>query len=716
MGLVLVAAVAMAIPSYGQGEGGGGGGGGDVVVGFGDRMRIALATLLQAVGGGFEVSGSERQQASVFGGDSSDVGTAFDGSAALHLIPLTVTALWIAALFIGVHVLRNRLLVRAGSQGGGTAGLEAAFRVTLLVTTGTLVLSLFAQPEIDGVELSSSPVLAALGAFVLGLAVSGGVLHRYDLAHWLAQRPGWQATFRATGTALRALAVVLALSSVVAFISLAQIDDLERVADLDDANVSPLVIALLLLPNLGVTALGLGWGAPLEASVQGSSSSYGGGYESESFGLSELGDVTNAWAIVGALTLGLVCALVIGILAARRSAHRGEQLLAAGVFFGLFLLLAGVGGVSVDATGSASAEFGGGSSGGSGNGTFEAGVSVPEALLFGLLWVFVAALVAPFLLQMAGQRTGLVAGPVPSGPVPDAGAAVGAVGPVTTDNPATPVAPMPLSAHDQPTYVPTGTPAFAYAPHSFQQPPTTPPQSRRTALWVGTLAGAFIIGSGIAAGVLLWQNNDDGKADKAGGKDDKPAISRTEDPTEPPAPNASPTASPTFTPTEEPSASRDTVDDTPRVPAGSDLVSDVNGFEFAVPDGWTRQGEERPGQIVYAGSTGREEFLVGVVPYAPYTSYENFTTIEKDAKKDPKKSDYQRIRLEPNTFQGRSGAIWEYTFTDTAGREIHALDQSYVADNGTEYAIQLSWRADFWPTSEGAKIHRIALENWRLNG
>ncbi|MFE6161913.1 hypothetical protein ACFQ7F_23720 [Streptomyces sp. NPDC056486] len=743
MGLVLIAAVAIAIPSYGQGDGGGGngngnggGGGGDVVVGFGERMRIALATLLQAVGGGFEVSGSERQQSSVFGGESSGVDAAFEGSAALHLIPLTVTALWIAALFIGVRILRNRLVVRAGSQdgsqGGGTAGLEAAVRVTLLVTTGILVLSLFAQPEIEGVELSSSPVLAALGAFVLALAVSCGVLHHHDLAHWLAQRPGWQAAFRATGTALRALAIVLALCSVVAFISLAQIDDLERVADLDDADVSPLVIALLLLPNLGVAALGLGWGAPFEASVQGSSSSYGGGYESESFGLSELGDVTNAWAVVGALTLGLVCALVLGILAARRSAHRGEQLLAAGIFFGLFLLLAGVGGVSVDATGSASSEFGGGgSSSGSGNGTFEAGVSVPDALLFGLLWVFAAALVAPFLLQMAGQRTGLVAAPVPSGPpmpggpvgaAPDAAAAVGSVGPVTTDAPApgvafpaTPAAPAPLSAHDQPTYVPTGTPAFAYAPHSFQQPPADP-QSRRAALWVGTLVGAFIIGSGIAAGVLLWQNNDDGKADKAGGKDDKPAISRTEDQTEPPAPDSSPTASPLLTPTEEPSESRDTVDDTPRVPAGSDLVSDVNGFEFAVPDGWTRQGEDRPGQIVYAGSTGREEFLVGVVPYAPYTSYENFTTIEKDAKKDPKKSDYQRIRLEPNTFQGRSGAIWEYTFTDTAGREIHALNQSYVADNGTEYAIQLSWRADFWPAGEGAKVHRTALENWRLNG
>lgn len=729
VGLVLIAAAALAVPSYGQGDG-------DVVVGFGDRLRIALATLLQAVGGGFEVSGSERQQSSLFGGESSSVDVAFDGSASLHLIPLTATALWIGALFIGVRLLRTRVLVRAGGLGGGTAGLEAAVRVTLLVTAGTLALSLFAQPEIEGVELSSSPVLAALGALVLALAVSCGVLHRDDLAQWLARRPGWQAAFRATGTALRALAIVLVVCSLVAFISLAQVDDLEGLADLDDTDVSPLLIALLLLPNLGIAALGLGWGAPLGASVEGSSSAYGGGYESESFGLSELGDVTNDWAVVGALALGLVCALVLGLLAARRSAHRGEQLLAAGIFFGLFLLLAGVGGFSVDATGNASSEFGGGGGGGgsgSGNGTFEAGVSVPDALLFGLLWVFGAALVAPFLLQLAGQRPGIGAvpmpsvPPMPSGPAGASGSpgapgsvadaptegAIGAVGPVSTD-PATPgFTPAPRPAYD-PACTPT-----AYDPHAYQlhQQPSAPPEPRRTALWVATLTAAFVIGSGIAAGVLLWQDNNDGSADKAGGKDDKPAVSRSQDPT--PAPTPTPSDTPTDStedPEVEPSASPDTVDEAPEPPAGFDLVSDVSGFEFAVPDGWSRQGEERPGQIVYAGSTGPEQFIVGVVPNAPYTSYENFTDIEKDAKKDPKKSDYQRLRLEPNTFQGRSGAIWEYTYTDTAGREIHAVNQSYVADNGTEYAIQLSWRADTWPAGEGEKNHRIALENWRLNG
>ncbi|MCX4665190.1 zinc-ribbon domain-containing protein [Streptomyces sp. NBC_01381] len=740
VGLVLIAAVALAVPSYGQGDDGD-----DVLVGFGTRMRIALALLLQAVGGGFEISGGERQE-TMFGGGSSGGDLAFDGSATLHLIPLTATALWIGALFIGVRILRSRVLVRGGGHGGGgTAGLEAALRVTLLVTGGILVLGLFAQPEIEGVEISSSPVLATLGALVLALAVSCGVLHRADLGQWLAQRPAWQALFRATGTALRALAVVLVLCSVVAFISLTQIDDLAGAMDLDDADVSPLVIALLVLPNLGVALLGLGWGAPLDASVQSSSSGFGGGFEKESFGLSELGDVTNSWAVVGALALGLVCALILGVLAARRSAHRGEQLLAAGVFFGLVLLLAGVGGVGVEATGSASSEFGGGMSG-SGNGSFDAGVSVPDALLFGLLWVSAAAFVAPFLLQILGRRPGVVPAPVPpmpagpagtgapgAGVAPDASAAASAAasqaGPPAAfpaASPAgSPAAPPATSPAPAASPVPNASPVPAaaspipaaaspvYDPHTFhlgQQP--SKPRSR-AGLWVGTLAAAFVVGGGAAAGVLLWQSNGDDKGDNVG-KDDKPAVSRSEQPDGSPSPSATPT--PTVEPTATPDAADDDETSGGQVPAGSELVSDVSGFEFAVPEGWSRQGEDRPGQIVYAGSTGREEFLVGVVPNATYTSYENFTTIEKDAKKDPEKSDYERIRLEPNTFQGRGGAIWEYTYTDTSGREIHALNQSYVADNGTEYAIQLSWRADFWPAGEGEKIHRIALERWRING
>ncbi|WP_157877769.1 zinc ribbon domain-containing protein, partial [Streptomyces kanamyceticus] len=328
--LLLVGAVALASPSYGQDD--------EVVVGFVDRLRVSLALLLQSVGGGFALSGHEQRP--VFdgtdglGSDSSE--QVLQGTASLHFVPLTVTALWIVALLIGVRVLRNRIRVRAaaapGGVPGGTVGFEAAVRVTLLVTAGVLALALFAQPEIEGIEISSSPVLAALGALLLGLAVSCGVLHRDDLVHRMAARPGAQAVVRAAGTALRALVVVLVLCSLVAFISLTQVDDLAELTDLDNTDFSPLLVALLLLPNLAVTALGIGWGASAEASVSGGSSMYGGGQEGGSFGLSELGDVTNDWAIVGALALGLVCALTIGVLAARRLAgRRGEQFLAAGV-------------------------------------------------------------------------------------------------------------------------------------------------------------------------------------------------------------------------------------------------------------------------------------------------------------------------------------------------------------------------------------------------
>ncbi|MGW0530937.1 zinc-ribbon domain-containing protein [Streptomyces sp. NPDC003032] len=832
--LLLIGAIGIAIPAYGQDD--------EVVVDFTDRLRISLALLLQSVGGGFELTGSEQRpgfgesesNGMGPGGLGSDAsGSALEGAASLHLVPLTVTALWIAALFIGVRVLRNRLIARGhghlgGHQGGGTAGLEAALRVALLVTAGVLVLALFAQPEIEGIELSSSPALAALGALVLALVVSCGVLHRDGPA---VARPGAQAAVRVVGTALRALVVVLVLCSVVAFISLAQVDDLKEITDLDDDGVSPLLVALLILPNLAVAALGIGWGAAAETSVRGSSSRYGGGYESESFGLSELGDVTNDWAVVGALALGLVCALTIGVLAARRCVGRGEQLLSAAVFFGLILLLAGVGGFGVEASGAVT----GGSSGfggAGGDGSVEAGLSVPEVLLFGLLWIFAATLLGPYLLRMTGQSDAPAApayapgvppltaapagtptdsaptgatpagavpadsaltGAAPAGVVPAGSAPTGAApaGAVPADSALTGAAPAgvvpagsaptgatpadsvptganpaaPTSAGATPpgaastgttpeeaaAYVtqsapgapppgapiasgtpPTGTPTPAYIPnphhpdhpvhplhavHLGPQPPAATKPRGRVGVWVGTLAGAFLIGGGATAGILVWQDSGDDKADNAG-RDDKPSVSRSEEPSR--QPNQEPNQEPSQEP--GPATSQDTDSTDPgtaeeaEVPKGSERVTDSEGFSFAVPEGWTRQSvdPERPGQITYAGSTGREEFLVGVVTAAPYTSYENFANIEKHTKSAPDKSDYDRIRMEENTFQGRDGAIWEYTYTDEAGRTIHAINQSYVAENGTEYAIQLSWREDFWPVGEGAKTHRTALETWRL--
>lgn len=489
VGLLVIAAVALAIPSYGQGS--------DVVVGFGDRMRISLALLLQSLGGGFEVSASSGSSpfgggGSPFGSGGGDMGAELSGGAALSLVPLTVTALWILALWIGVRVLRSRLRARAAVPDGhptpvpGTPGLEAALRVALLVTVGVLVLGLFAQPSIQGVRISSSPVLAALGALLISLTVAAGMLHRDDLAQWLAARPGASALVRATGTALRALAVVLVICSVTAFIGIAQIDDLGDVSDVSDlgqADLSPLVVALLVLPNLGAMALGLGWGAPISFEA-GGSSTYGGGFQHQAFGLSELGDATNSWAVVGALALGTVCALTVGVMAARRSADRREQLLSAGIFLCLFLLLGALGGLGVQATGAAS------DLGGSGTGSAGVGLGMAEALLFGLLWVFAAAFLAPYLMQMAGARTGIV--PEPQVPPGAFGSALGVPGPVTAmpEAPAAPPAPSePPAPIDPPspavaaalptaTAAPTPTPTPPPGPTPARPPP--PPSTPRT--------------------------------------------------------------------------------------------------------------------------------------------------------------------------------------------------------------------------------------------
>lgn len=243
-------------------------------------------------------------------------------------------------------------------------------------------------------------------------------------------------------------------------------------------------------------------------------------------------------------------------------------------------------------------------------------------------------------------------------------------------------------------------------------PPYAPaPKPRGSAgIWVATIAGAFVIGGGAAAGILFWQ--DGGGDDKTDGAAKGASASASRPGPQDPSPVAS-----EATESPEPSASAGSGDlGVVNVPEGSEIMTDPEGFSFAAPAGWRREpvDPQRPGQITYAGSTGREEFLVGVVTDAPYTSYENFLNIEKHTKSAPDKSDYQRVRLERNTFQGRSGAIWEYTYTDEADRTIHAIDQSYIAENGTEYAIQFSWREDFLPAGEGAKTHRTALDTWRL--
>ncbi|MFE7108631.1 hypothetical protein ACFU98_04900 [Streptomyces sp. NPDC057575] len=750
-GLILALAVALAIPSYGQGD--------DVVVGWGDRLRIALAMLLQAFGGGFELRptgpvGGENSGGfgdsgfgdSGYGDGGYDFGGGMSqGGASLSVVPLTVTVLWVGALILGAR--------RARAQGGG---LEAAVRIGLVASAAVLVLGLFAQPDVQGVSVSSAPLLATLGALVISLLVTGGVLQREAAAQWLAARPVALTTVRAVGTAVRALGAVLLLCGLIGYIAYANADDVDGTA---------MLLALPLLPNIGLAVLGLSWGAPVEYDVRGQVSFFDSGTEHGSVGLSELGEAVNGWAVTGALATGVVCALTVGIWAARRSADRREQATAGALFLAMFLVLTGVGGVSVKLTGGGFGDMGG-------QGTGELATSVPDALLFGLLWVGGAVLVAPHLLRLTGRVTPVA----PQAPMPMPGATpVSMPAPplpgVAPDNPTTVVPAMPTpTPTPAPTPTPTPTPnpapydpsapadaiaaetpaptaydpqtvglsaasavpavpdpydpqtvALSSAPAAPTAPttptpvvsPASPPDSRKRAalIWTGTLVAALLVGGGATAGVLALTDRGDGAGTVEDGRPTARARS-SQSPSAEPSQQQTPSAGPTPSASASAvSATPDATPSAPTVPEGFRLVSDTAGFSFAVPTVWDRRSEKN-NQITYAGSTGRAELKVGVIHNAPYSSYDNFTTLERTA--DANQKNYRRIGLTANTFQGRPGAIWEYTYEDReSGETIHAIDQSYIADDGTEYAIYTTERDTEWPGAR--RIFDTALSTWMLN-
>ncbi|MFF9568376.1 DUF6350 family protein [Streptomyces sp. NPDC014685] len=513
-GLLVALAVALAIPSYGQDD--------TVVVGWTDRLRIALAMLLQAFGGNFELRavGPTGRYGEDYGGDyGEDYGGGYDsdgygmdgdmtqGGAVLSVVPLTVTVLWLGALFLAARAARKR-----------GDGMEAAVRISLVASAVVLVLGLFSQPEIAGVSISSAPLLAMLGALTLSLLVTAGALYRDDSGRWRAQRPAVHAALRTAGTAVRALGAVLLLCSLIGFISYANIDDVDGEA---------MLIALPLLPNIGLAVLGVSWGAPVEYDVRGRLGYLGSGMEHGGFGLPELGDEVGGWAVTCAVVTGVVCALAVGIMAARRSADRREQAAAGALFLAMFLVLCGIGGVSTELSGGF-VQMGG-------QGTAEFAPSVPDALLFGLLWVGGAVFVAPYLLRMAGGGTP-PAPPTPPGPMPPGmppaypgGAPVVPAQPGTT--PGTPAHPAPpqgpasqnptgQAQAQAPAPAPAQFPSQGPGPYAYDErtaqlsaAPGTSPASRpapatgsrrRTVfVWTGTLLAALLVGGGATAGVLF---------------------------------------------------------------------------------------------------------------------------------------------------------------------------------------------------------------------
>ncbi|AZQ72255.1 hypothetical protein EKH77_14430 [Streptomyces luteoverticillatus] len=690
--LLLVLAVAISLPSSDEFD--------RARLGdWSDRFQVVLALLVQGLGGTLDVE--------LRGGDTL-LSTFLRGSGYLSVWPLTVTILWAGAVALGTARLRRA----TGATGGTPGAAEAAVRVALLCGAAVLVLALCGQQDVENLSVSTSPGLAALFSCALAGAVSGAMLCRDRLVARLGA--GVQVVIRAWGTALRALALSVALCALVAFVVLA--------ANQDDVGGWTVVGSLPVLVNLGLMALGVSWGAGVEASSTEHSRHVGG-----TLGLSEIGELAGGWAQAGAVALGVVCAVILAVLAARRSADRVEQVLSGVFFLAVVWLLSFVSGGDMRMT-SGQSSFSGRLRG------MEAsvGTNAGELLLFGLLWTAGAVLLAGVLGRQGTSGThgtgasGVGTGVVVMPPVP-AQPPAPAQPPTTPPVPAAP--PVPAVAPVAPPTVPVAPPVPSEAPTAVVPPPYTapapiaapvapapvPPRAgsvRGPIVWAAIGLAAFLVGGAATAGVMLVGRTDGGRQDSARHDGDnrggRVVVTPSAGPAEPSASSgpSGPTGSPTA-PAPDPASNPGA---TPSVPPGYAMRNDSLGFRLAVPDGWKR-GDKGNHQIDYEPGTGGSYLRVGLVPKSPQTAYDHFLELEKTLKE--KNDTYQRVALDANTFQGRPGARWEFTWVQRdTGRTMHAVDQAYVNESGTEYAVYFQARDEYWAGSR--KVFDTALATWSV--
>ncbi|OEV29569.1 hypothetical protein AN219_15935 [Streptomyces nanshensis] len=257
-------------------------------------------------------------------------------------------------------------------------------------------------------------------------------------------------------------------------------------------------------------------------------------------------------------------------------------------------------------------------------------------------------------------------------------------------------------------------------------PPPPPPFKLRTRtnyLRLGITLGVvgLLVGAGTSSGILM--NQDDPREDRADNKvsqykmvdtgaspDPSPTTASASPKAKKKKPaSKSPSPSPSEPSTSAPAEPEPTGKPSPALPAGFRTVVDDRGFSLAVMKGWQRT-ELTPNQIRFIPPTGDEYLHVSEVPDAPQSSFINFLELEQGMQESG--NGYSRIRLEHNTFQGHAGARWEFTYTPESGEQMRVVEQAYIDDDGTEYAIYFEARDRLWD-SQKDHIFSTALNTWK---
>ncbi|GGO57449.1 hypothetical protein GCM10012287_53360 [Streptomyces daqingensis] len=234
-------------------------------------------------------------------------------------------------------------------------------------------------------------------------------------------------------------------------------------------------------------------------------------------------------------------------------------------------------------------------------------------------------------------------------------------------------------------------------------------------MWITTGAVLLLVGAGATAGLMLKHGGDEGPAEERISQHKVPGPDIKIDPSPSKSPEKKKTGKPlaaSSSPSEpaEPAPTKSESPDKPSegLPAGFRRVNDEMGFSLAVMDGWQRRSLSET-HVDYVPPTGQEVLRIGESANAGPSSADTFAQAEQQlASNDPS---YKRIRLESNTFQGRPGAIWEFTWTTGSGQVMHATDQAYIAEDGTEYTIYFEARDRLWDKKN--QVFTTALNTWK---
>ncbi|MFG3716523.1 serine/threonine-protein kinase [Streptomyces massasporeus] len=227
-----------------------------------------------------------------------------------------------------------------------------------------------------------------------------------------------------------------------------------------------------------------------------------------------------------------------------------------------------------------------------------------------------------------------------------------------------------------PPYGPTGPTTIAPAATGPQ--PTGTGRRRRLRTLALVVALAAIIGGGTAVVLQQWHQNRQG--------DSGTSVSTTE------GPGGS-------------------------VPDSWIRYDDPAGFSLHLPKGWKRtpfgpQGELK--QIDYSPDGGRHFVRIAIDRSPDFADpYAHQLDLEQQLQR---LVDYKRVTLKRNVYRDREGARWEYTWT-AQPKDIkfpgprRAVEETYVARDGTEYALYMSSPAADWPRA--SKQFTALLQGWQ---